>query len=320
MKIRHFTEISISFSNVIREHTGPGHDRNLAVPFGGKSPGSEGPGNNRLSAVPFDRKTTVYIHMHIYASDDGDNVEATTMAKEGGNGSLLVVQLAHKNTLQEAGIYEGVYASLFNFGHIPSSWAHGLIEFWDVGSNICWVGLEELTMMLWELQAISGLPVFSHHFEKYIPPDEELFHIRPSAEGHRRDSGEQEETGDNHMASPVWRPLMSEHLWHDKWSSKSASCVININTCRYQNCQERDAPARDNQIKFFYPVKFARQANFHVVGPTEKIHDNICIVPQAEIYKLGDGATKSKKPLKEETCEHGARCLTVRQPCERLSV
>ncbi|KAL0924898.1 hypothetical protein M5K25_005758 [Dendrobium thyrsiflorum] len=93
---------------------------------------------------------------------------------------------AHKHTLQEAGIYEAVYASLFDFGRIPSSWARGLVEFWDSGSNTCWVGPEELTVTLSELQTVSGLPVVGGHFEECVPPDEELFRRRPSADGNRR--------------------------------------------------------------------------------------------------------------------------------------
>ncbi|KAL0912920.1 hypothetical protein M5K25_016341 [Dendrobium thyrsiflorum] len=43
--------------DVIGEHTGDDHDRNIMVPFGGKPPGSEGPGRNRLPTVPFGGKT-----------------------------------------------------------------------------------------------------------------------------------------------------------------------------------------------------------------------------------------------------------------------
>ncbi|KAH0449467.1 hypothetical protein IEQ34_020159 [Dendrobium chrysotoxum] len=93
---------------------------------------------------------------------------------------------AHRYTLQEAGIYEAVYASLFDFGQIPPSWARGLVEFWDSGSNTCWVGPEELTVTLSDLQAVSGLPVVGGYFEECIPPDVELFRRVPSADGSRR--------------------------------------------------------------------------------------------------------------------------------------
>ncbi|KAL0928749.1 hypothetical protein M5K25_000670 [Dendrobium thyrsiflorum] len=54
------TEGSLSAAmgfDVIREHMGDDHDRNIMVPFGGKPPGLEGPGRNRLPTVPFGGKT-----------------------------------------------------------------------------------------------------------------------------------------------------------------------------------------------------------------------------------------------------------------------
>ncbi|KAL0925857.1 hypothetical protein M5K25_004228 [Dendrobium thyrsiflorum] len=93
---------------------------------------------------------------------------------------------AHRGTLQEAGIYEAVYASLFDYGRHPTSWARGLVEFWDTGRGTCWVGAEELTLTLSDLQMVSGLPVFGHPFEECVPPDGQLFSRVPSADGDRR--------------------------------------------------------------------------------------------------------------------------------------
>ncbi|KAL0905755.1 hypothetical protein M5K25_024192 [Dendrobium thyrsiflorum] len=93
---------------------------------------------------------------------------------------------AHRGTLQTAGIYKAVYASLFDYGHFPSSWARGLVEFWDAGRGTCWIGAEEFTVTLSDLQTVSGLPVFCHHFEECVPPDEQLFQRVPSADGDRR--------------------------------------------------------------------------------------------------------------------------------------
>ncbi|KAL0922687.1 hypothetical protein M5K25_006694 [Dendrobium thyrsiflorum] len=83
-------------------------------------------------------------------------------------------------------IYEAVYASLFDYGRLPSSWARGLVEFWDAGRGTCWIGAEEFTVTLSDLQTVSGLPVFGHHFEECVPLDEQLFQRVPSADGDRR--------------------------------------------------------------------------------------------------------------------------------------
>ncbi|KAL0924019.1 hypothetical protein M5K25_004820 [Dendrobium thyrsiflorum] len=76
---------------------------------------------------------------------------------------------AHRGTLQTAWIYEAVYASLFDYGRLPSSWAR-----------------EEFTVTLSDLQTVSWLPVFCYHFEECVPPDEQLFQRVPSADGDRR--------------------------------------------------------------------------------------------------------------------------------------
>ncbi|KAL0921556.1 hypothetical protein M5K25_008639 [Dendrobium thyrsiflorum] len=45
---------------------------------------------------------------------------------------------------------------------------------------------KEFTVTLSDLQTVSGLPVFGHHFEECVPPDEQLFQRVPSADGDRR--------------------------------------------------------------------------------------------------------------------------------------
>ncbi|KAL0919501.1 hypothetical protein M5K25_011596 [Dendrobium thyrsiflorum] len=81
----------------------------------------------------------------------------------------------HRGALQEAGIYEAFYASLFDYGRLPTSLARGLAEFWDAKRGTFWVGAEELTVTLSDLHTVSGLPIFGHRFEERVPPDEQLF-------------------------------------------------------------------------------------------------------------------------------------------------
>ncbi|KAL0924238.1 hypothetical protein M5K25_005054 [Dendrobium thyrsiflorum] len=52
--------------NVIGEHEGSGHDRNLVMPFCRKSPDSEVPGHNRLLVAPFGGKLSVGGHVSHY--------------------------------------------------------------------------------------------------------------------------------------------------------------------------------------------------------------------------------------------------------------
>ncbi|KAL0924698.1 hypothetical protein M5K25_005549 [Dendrobium thyrsiflorum] len=108
----------------------------------------------------------------------------------------------HRGTLQEAGIYEAVYASLFDYGRLPTSWARGLAEFWDASRGTFWVGAEELTVTLSDLQTVSGLPVFGHRFEECVPPDQQLFRRVPSTDGDRR----------GRLALPVVYPTLLQHF------------------------------------------------------------------------------------------------------------
>ncbi|KAI0524892.1 hypothetical protein KFK09_004282 [Dendrobium nobile] len=73
-------------------------------------------------------------------------------------------------------------------GHrrLPSSWARGLVEFWDSGSGTCWNGTEELMITLSDLRTVPGLPIFGHHFEECVPPDEQLFQRVLSVDGDKR--------------------------------------------------------------------------------------------------------------------------------------
>ncbi|KAL0918978.1 hypothetical protein M5K25_011034 [Dendrobium thyrsiflorum] len=102
---------------------------------------------------------------------------------------------AHRDTLEVARIYEAVYASLFDYRRLPTSWARGLAEFWDVSRGTFWVGAEELT-------TFSRLPVFGHCFEECVAPDEQLFRRVPSADGNRR----------GRLALPVVYPTLLQHF------------------------------------------------------------------------------------------------------------
>ncbi|KAL0921484.1 hypothetical protein M5K25_008561 [Dendrobium thyrsiflorum] len=62
----------------------------------------------------------------------------------------------------------------------------GLVEYWDAGRGTCWIGAEEFTVTLSDLQTVSGLPGFGHYFEECVPLDEQLFQQVPSADGDRR--------------------------------------------------------------------------------------------------------------------------------------
>ncbi|KAI0489452.1 hypothetical protein KFK09_029295 [Dendrobium nobile] len=91
----------------------------------------------------------------------------------------------HQKILQQAEVYEAIYVSLFDYSRLSSSWLQSIIEHWDSVTNTCWIGPNEMTVTLWDLCIISGLPILGVPYEECIPIDYDLFSRRPAGQ-HRR--------------------------------------------------------------------------------------------------------------------------------------
>ncbi|KAL0910558.1 hypothetical protein M5K25_021552 [Dendrobium thyrsiflorum] len=91
----------------------------------------------------------------------------------------------HQKVLKQAGIYEAIYISLFDYSRLSSSWLQSIIEHWDRATNTCWVGPNEMTITLWDLYTISGLPILGVPYEEYVPADYDLFSRRPAGQQRR---------------------------------------------------------------------------------------------------------------------------------------
>ncbi|KAI0497648.1 hypothetical protein KFK09_020881 [Dendrobium nobile] len=91
----------------------------------------------------------------------------------------------HQEVLKQAGVYEAIYISLFDYSRLSSSWLQSIIEHWDSATNTCWVGPNELTVTLWDLCTISGLPILGIPYEECIPIDYDLFSRRPAGQQRR---------------------------------------------------------------------------------------------------------------------------------------
>ncbi|KAL0918144.1 hypothetical protein M5K25_010135 [Dendrobium thyrsiflorum] len=72
-----------------------------------------------------------------------------------------VEPVGQSSLLSHPGIYEVVYASLFDYRRLPTSWAHGLVEFWDASRGTFWVEAEELTLTISDLQTVSRLSLWT---------------------------------------------------------------------------------------------------------------------------------------------------------------
>jgi hypothetical protein len=48
---------------------------------------------------------------------------------------------------------------------------------------------------------------------------------------------------------------------------------------------DKNPPSSYYHIKVLKPLMFVKMTNIRIVGPTEKVHDNICVVPQAVLAR-----------------------------------
>ncbi|KAL0909814.1 hypothetical protein M5K25_020712 [Dendrobium thyrsiflorum] len=108
----------------------------------------------------------------------------------------------HRGTLQEAGIYEAIYAYLFDYGRLSTSWACGLIEFWDASRSTFWVGQRssQLPFQIYRLcQACLSLDTV---LRSVCLRMSKLFRQVPSTDGDRR----------GRLALPVVYPTLLQHF------------------------------------------------------------------------------------------------------------
>ncbi|KAG5565452.1 hypothetical protein RHGRI_001368 [Rhododendron griersonianum] len=75
--------------------------------------------------------------------------------------------------LLEARIYGAVYASLFTYDH-DANLIKSFCEHWCPSINTLHIPAGELSISLWDLSYIGGLPVFGKFYDEVIPPAREL--------------------------------------------------------------------------------------------------------------------------------------------------
>ncbi|KAL0915257.1 hypothetical protein M5K25_015660 [Dendrobium thyrsiflorum] len=92
---------------------------------------------------------------------------------------------AHHEVLKQAGVYKAIYASLFDYSRLSYSWLQALVEHWNTVTNTCWIGPNEMTVTLWDLHVVSGLPILGTPYEECIPLDCDLFRRQPAGYSRR---------------------------------------------------------------------------------------------------------------------------------------
>lgn len=95
---------------------------------------------------------------------------------------IRIILQRERETLEEAGIYEAVFLSLFEY-RWDMSFFRSLVERWSYVSNTVYLLDQELTISPMEFHRLSGLPVFGAPYDEYTPNADDL---RPVASGGSR--------------------------------------------------------------------------------------------------------------------------------------
>ncbi|KAM2348023.1 hypothetical protein ACFX1X_011721 [Malus domestica] len=78
-----------------------------------------------------------------------------------------------KDVLTKVGLYHAVYASLFSYDCHPSV-IRAFFEHWCSGTNILHTAQGEMSISLWDLHRIGGLPIHGKFYDEVVPSAEEL--------------------------------------------------------------------------------------------------------------------------------------------------
>nr|GMD60335.1 Cytochrome P450 71A6 [Ipomoea batatas] len=79
----------------------------------------------------------------------------------------------HRDVLEAAMIYDGIYASLFTYDrstHIIQAFC----EAWCPMTNTLLTSVGELSISLWDLHVLCGLPISGDIYDEYVPTASEL--------------------------------------------------------------------------------------------------------------------------------------------------
>ncbi|KAG5521474.1 hypothetical protein RHGRI_033887 [Rhododendron griersonianum] len=82
----------------------------------------------------------------------------------------------HEQMLKKAKIYEAIYASLFSYDRLGSVMRH-FCELWSPSTNTLHTAAREMSISLWDLRALGGLPISGLIYDEAIPHADELIGV-----------------------------------------------------------------------------------------------------------------------------------------------
>ncbi|KAG5553477.1 hypothetical protein RHGRI_011376 [Rhododendron griersonianum] len=82
----------------------------------------------------------------------------------------------HEQMLKKAKIYEAIYASLFSYDRLGSVMRH-FCELWSPSTNTLHTAAGEMSISLWDLRALGGLPISGLIYDEAVPHADELIGV-----------------------------------------------------------------------------------------------------------------------------------------------
>jgi hypothetical protein len=81
-----------------------------------------------------------------------------------------VVLREYKLVLEHAGVYGAIYCSLFHY-QFPNQLMKAFLENWNKATHTALLREGEISISLWDMRHIAGLPIVGFKYDEHIPVD-----------------------------------------------------------------------------------------------------------------------------------------------------
>jgi Plant mobile domain len=83
------------------------------------------------------------------------------------------ILMRESGVLRSAGIYDFIFLSMFSY-HIDTAWLWAFCERWNYSINTLFINDHEMTLTLWEIHQLLGLPIFGYYYDEYVVLEDDL--------------------------------------------------------------------------------------------------------------------------------------------------
>lgn len=76
--------------------------------------------------------------------------------------------------LEKAEIFDVVILSIFNYEY-EVYFLKGILKYWNLITNICYLSDEEIFFSLWDMNSICGFPILGVRYDEHVSDTKMLF-------------------------------------------------------------------------------------------------------------------------------------------------